>query len=237
MPDITMCTGKGCAVKDRCYRYTAKPSRYGQSYFSTPPVEADGTCDYFWVTRMFKVGDKVRCVQGYQDQITPGGIYTVIKDCEPIHRYVHIEGAKVNGGSGAYAVSRFVLATESATPAPATGPTDATGTFVKHDQGKSRVDLIPSAFLEELGHVLRLGAEKYDEDNWARGANWRRYIGAGLRHLYAFGRGEDRDPESGYSHLAHAGACLCFLFEYARCGLGKDDRWKGGSPRADIHRP
>lgn len=99
--------------------------------------------------------------------------------------------------------------------------------FVKHDQGKSRVDLIPSAALEELGHVLRIGAEKYDDDNWRRGANWRRYIGAALRHIYAFARGEDRDLETGYSHLAHCMACLCFLFEYARCGIGVDDRWKG----------
>lgn len=99
--------------------------------------------------------------------------------------------------------------------------------FVKNDSGKSRVDLIPASVLEELGHVLRIGAEKYSATNWAKGAAWSRYIGAALRHVYAFSRGEDKDAESGFSHLAHAMACLCFLFEYARCGLGTDDRWKG----------
>lgn len=37
MPDITMCTGEGCVLKDSCYRYTAQPSEYRQSYFVVPP--------------------------------------------------------------------------------------------------------------------------------------------------------------------------------------------------------
>lgn len=31
MPDITMCTGN-CPISDYCYRFTATPDRYGQSY-------------------------------------------------------------------------------------------------------------------------------------------------------------------------------------------------------------
>ena len=31
MPDISMCTGK-CVISDYCYRYTAKPNPYGQTY-------------------------------------------------------------------------------------------------------------------------------------------------------------------------------------------------------------
>lgn len=31
MPDITMCTGD-CPISDSCYRFTAKPNPYGQSY-------------------------------------------------------------------------------------------------------------------------------------------------------------------------------------------------------------
>lgn len=45
MPDISMCTGNGCTLKENCYRYTAKPSEFRQSYFSTPPFK-DGECDY-----------------------------------------------------------------------------------------------------------------------------------------------------------------------------------------------
>jgi len=47
MPDIAMCTGDECQKKQMCYRYTAKASDY-QSYFMTPPVKEDGTCEYFW---------------------------------------------------------------------------------------------------------------------------------------------------------------------------------------------
>jgi len=52
MPDITMCSGKGCPLKEKCYRFTAKPSDYRQAYFLNPPVEKDGEdkahCSHFW---------------------------------------------------------------------------------------------------------------------------------------------------------------------------------------------
>jgi len=58
MPDITMCTGKNvnnitCPRKDTCYRYTATPSQYRQSYFVTAPLidnKTAGTveCDYHY---------------------------------------------------------------------------------------------------------------------------------------------------------------------------------------------
>lgn len=105
--------------------------------------------------------------------------------------------------------------------------------FVKNDSGKSRVDLIPPEFLLEVGHVLRIGAEKYAPLNWAKGAHWSRYIGAALRHLYLFASGkrlDDGPGGTGYSHLACAVASICFLFEYERCGLGTDDRWTGKLP-------
>ena len=46
MPDISMCSGEGCPMREQCYRYTAKPSEW-QSYFGRPPIKEDGTCDYF----------------------------------------------------------------------------------------------------------------------------------------------------------------------------------------------
>lgn len=39
MPDITMCTGDKCNLKDTCYRFTAIPNEYRQAYFITPPVK------------------------------------------------------------------------------------------------------------------------------------------------------------------------------------------------------
>lgn len=45
MPDISMCTGTGCPLKENCYRATAKPSLY-QYYYPTPPIK-DGECDHY----------------------------------------------------------------------------------------------------------------------------------------------------------------------------------------------
>nr|WP_244982022.1 dATP/dGTP diphosphohydrolase domain-containing protein [Corallococcus exercitus] len=62
--------------------------------------------------------------------------------------------------------------------------------------------------------------------------NWRRYVGAALRHTLAFARGEDTDPETGLSHLAHTAACLMILRELQIDSLGSDDRIKGAAPVA-----
>jgi hypothetical protein len=49
MPDITMCEGKDCPLKESCYRYTAKPSGLGQSYFRTSPYSYfSKKCEVYW---------------------------------------------------------------------------------------------------------------------------------------------------------------------------------------------
>ena len=98
---------------------------------------------------------------------------------------------------------------------------------VKYDGGKNRLDLLPILPLLEIGRVLTYGANKYSERNWERGMAWSRCYAALLRHLTAWWNGEDVDPETGISHLAHAACCLFFLIEYEARKTGKDDRpWK-----------
>jgi hypothetical protein len=46
MPDITMCPGGDCPLKETCYRYKAEPSDY-QSYWFEPPYYA-GICEHYW---------------------------------------------------------------------------------------------------------------------------------------------------------------------------------------------
>lgn len=46
-PDITMCKGTNCPYKETCFRFTAKPSEYMQSYFVEPPIK-DGKCEMYW---------------------------------------------------------------------------------------------------------------------------------------------------------------------------------------------
>jgi len=97
----------------------------------------------------------------------------------------------------------------------------------KFDLNKPRVDLFPTESLEEISKVLAFGAEKYGEYNWCGGMSWSRLIGATLRHLFAFMRGEDIDKESNLNHLAHAGSCIIFLLWYYTNRKQYDDRYKG----------
>jgi hypothetical protein len=45
-----------------------------------------------------------------------------------------------------------------------------------------------------------------------------------MRHMLAFHDGEDDDPKSGLSHVAHAAAQMIFLLEFLLTGTGEDDR-------------
>lgn len=98
--------------------------------------------------------------------------------------------------------------------------------FTKHDKDKPRLDLIPHELVLGLGEILRHGAEKYGDNNWATGADWSRYFAASQRHLWAWWSGEDEDPESRLNHLLHATCCIAFLIAYQSRDLGRDDRPK-----------
>ncbi len=97
---------------------------------------------------------------------------------------------------------------------------------VKHDDGKVPLDLLSSVALEEIAKVMAFGKKKYAAHNWRGGLAWSRVIGAALRHLLAFNRGEDKDPETGLSHLAHLGCCVLFLLEFEKTHKELDDRYK-----------
>lgn len=94
----------------------------------------------------------------------------------------------------------------------------------KDDSQKIRMELIPPSLLQGIGSVLTFGAKKYADRNWERGIKWSRGYGALLRHMTAWWSGENSDPETGYSHLWHAGCCLAFLIEYERTHPELDDR-------------
>ncbi len=95
----------------------------------------------------------------------------------------------------------------------------------KFDNGKAPIDLLSSAALIEIARVMDQGAVKYGRFNWAKGLNFSRVLSAAQRHLLAWNNGEDLDPETGISHVAHA-ACNClFLLDYLDRGLVElDDR-------------
>lgn len=81
----------------------------------------------------------------------------------------------------------------------------------KDDAGKLDYTLLPWDALTEVVKVLQHGCEKYQRDNWMHVPNAAaRYEAAGMRHRIARLQGEDKDPESGLSHLAHETTCLLF---------------------------
>lgn len=102
--------------------------------------------------------------------------------------------------------------------------TDLSKGGVKYDQGKTRLDLFPPDALFAISEVLTFGANKYKDRNWEAGMNWSRPFGALMRHMWAWWKGEGHDPETGMSHLWHAGCCIIFLIAYEMRGIGADDR-------------
>lgn len=95
---------------------------------------------------------------------------------------------------------------------------------------KPQLHLIPPAaeILEAV--VMGLGARKYGPYNW-RTAPIRAtvYIAAAKRHLAQWLDGQDDDPESGVSHLAHARACLGILLDAQSLHCLNDDRPPAGA--------
>lgn len=94
------------------------------------------------------------------------------------------------------------------------GPTIPEYFEAKHDQGKTRWDLLPWDSLEGVAQVLTFGAEKYAEDSWREVPEGeKRYFSAMIRHWRAMKNGEKLDPESGLPHRFHFLCNAGFLCE------------------------
>lgn len=103
---------------------------------------------------------------------------------------------------------------------------DARGSGARYNDGKTAFELIPGVALEDCAKVFEYGKRKYAAWNWAKGMPWLTVFGCLLRHLYAWARGEDNDPESGLPHLGHAMCNLVMLTTFARTFPEGDDRPK-----------
>jgi len=105
------------------------------------------------------------------------------------------------------------------------------GSAMKFDDNKLPVNLLSSEALLQTAAVLKFGADKYHAHNWRDGFAWSRPLAAAMRHIMAYNDGEDKDPESGLSHLAHAACCIMFLLEFEKTHPELDDRYK-----VDVHK-
>lgn len=113
-----------------------------------------------------------------------------------------------------------------------TNPKDLVGVH------KPNLSLIPPSAIVLEALVLVLGARKYGKP-----FNWRSlrvhasiYVSASLRHIAQWFDGQDDDPESGVSHLAHARACLGILLDAIATGNVVDDRPPAGVASALIEK-
>ncbi len=97
---------------------------------------------------------------------------------------------------------------------------------VKADKGKIPYELLAPEYLEATASVLQFGANKYGSRNWELGMDWSRPFGALMRHMWAWWKGEEADPETGMSHLWHAACCIMFLIAYEKRQIGNDNRPK-----------
>lgn len=107
------------------------------------------------------------------------------------------------------------------------------------DTSEGKVPLQHISDVEEgLGQmcaVLEFGATKYSRNNWRKGQPYMRVVASLLRHVMAFARGEDIDPESGQPHMGHVMCNAAFLAHFVANHddpryAGLDDRDPMGDP-------
>jgi hypothetical protein len=107
--------------------------------------------------------------------------------------------------------------------------TKSAGTAKHYDSDKPALQYVLGMDgLEEVARVRAFGAAKYGQWNYKGGMPWMKLLGSCTRHLAAYIRGEDKDPESGYSHLAHLVLDALMVLEYHKYHPKLDDRYKGG---------
>lgn len=96
---------------------------------------------------------------------------------------------------------------------------------LRDNAGKLPYHLVPHLAVREVVKVLQFGATKYADRNWEKGLKWDSQCAASLdRHLAAWRRGEDFDPETGLPHVAHIATNALFLVHFHVTGTGEDDR-------------
>jgi len=97
---------------------------------------------------------------------------------------------------------------------------------------KQPLDLLEHEANLAIAEALHTGAVKYGKKNYRTIPIYAStYAAAMLRHVGAWAAGEELDPESGKSHLAHVGANLHVIFGSRDAGTFIDDL--GPQPRSE----
>ena len=97
---------------------------------------------------------------------------------------------------------------------------------LRYNNGKRRWALVDFESIEPMVEVLEYGCKKYEAFNWMKGHPTTDLCESLLRHVYAYLRGEDNDPESGISHIGHIQCNAMFLAYVMKNKPELDNRFK-----------
>lgn len=102
------------------------------------------------------------------------------------------------------------------------------GKALTYDEGKAPLAQLPPEGWRAVARVQAYGHKKYgDFNNYRKGMEASRQADCIARHLLAWLDGEDKDPESGESHLAHVATRAMFVLQNIKDGTLIDDRFRG----------
>lgn len=156
----------------------------------------------------------------------PDGGYPTPEQVRAMADEITYRGANKLGEIQKAAVADCIVDTATIPPETMAAIQKQFGTALKFDDDKLPLHLLSTEAMNQTAAVLKFGAIKYAEHNWRKGFAWSRPLAAAMRHITAFNAGENTDPESGLSHLAHAACCIMFLLEFEKTHPNLDDRYK-----------
>lgn len=104
-------------------------------------------------------------------------------------------------------------------------PVEIKSEGLRYNAGKVRHDLLEPFAINELAKVFTKGSEKYSDHNWLKGMKWSTMLASMKRHLNAYERGEDFDPETGLYHMAHVAWNALGIVSYYKFHPNLDDRF------------
>ena len=96
---------------------------------------------------------------------------------------------------------------------------------------KTPIHLVPPSAIIALANSFKIGADKYGPYNWRENkVSASVYYAAMMRHMLAWWDGEDKDEETGNSHLDHAMGCIAIIKDGESLDSLIDDRpFKGAA--------
>lgn len=164
------------------------------------------------------------CSQPYRDHGKPAGQAAYGRFCGAFVPFVPALMPLTPNSTVAEAIAAATVTTPAPEKAKESNPKEAFGS------DKIPLGLWPTTATAAGAMAFLHGALKYGKNNWrAVGVRSSTYHDALQRHIAAWWEGEDCDPDSGLSHLAHALACIAVLVDAEAAGELNDDRaYPGG---------